>query len=254
MFVSERLARPGVIAAMLALSALAWLWLYPIHTAPRVGALFIAPPMNAMPWSVGKALFMFAMWSVMMAGMMIPSAIPMTVAVERMARGRGARHATAVATAFVLAYIVVWTAFSIGATAAQFAAEHAGLMSMTMASASAWLSGLVLIGAGLFQFTPLKRACLSRCRSPMGFLLTEWRPGIRGNFITGLRHGVYCVGCCWGLMASLFVFGTMNLVAAASLAVLVLAEKVFPGGLWIARLSGIGFIAVGGAVLLKSLG
>ncbi len=141
--------------------------------------------------------------------------------------------------------MVVWTGFSAIATAAQWAADRLSLLSTMMASANPWLSGLVLIAAGLFQFGPLKHACLRRCRTPMGFILTEWRPGTGGVFVTGLRHGVYCVGCCWALMALFFVFGTMNLVAAAGLAALVFAEKALPGGTVIARIFGIGFAAAG---------
>jgi predicted metal-binding membrane protein len=149
--------------------------------------------------------------------------------------------------------VVVWTGFSAIVTAAQWAADRSGLLSAMMASANPWLSGVVLVVAGVFQFSPLKRACLSRCRSPMAFLLAEWRPGPTGAFVTGLRHGAYCVGCCWVLMALFFVFGTMNLVAAAGLAALVLAEKMLPGGAIIGRVFGIGFIAAGAWVLLRSL-
>ena len=111
-------------------------------------------------------------------------------------------------------------------------------MSNMMASTDPWFSGLLPVAAGLFQFSALKHACLSRCRSPMGFLLTEWRPGLHGTFFTGLKHGGYCVGCCWALMALLFVFGTMNLIAAAALTGLVLVEKVLPRGPLIARIAG----------------
>jgi predicted metal-binding membrane protein len=248
-----RATRLALGATLLALSALAWGWLYPMHMAPMAGVLVDYPPIEAMPWSASKALFLFAMWAVMMAGMMIPSAMPMALAVERIGRGRGDGGGLAGTAAFVLAYVVVWTGFSAIATAAQWAADRHGLLSAMMASANPFLSGGVLIAAGLFQFTPLKHACLNRCRSPMGFLLTEWRPGPGGAFVTGLRHGAFCVGCCWVLMALLLVFGSMNLLAAAGLAALVFAEKALPGGPVIARVFGLGCAAAGGWVLLRAL-
>lgn len=246
----KRATRVALVAALLALSALAWAWVYPMHMAPTHGILLDGPPVEGAPWAVPKALFLFAMWSAMMAGMMLPSATPMALAVERIARDRGDRSGLAAAAAFVFAYLVVWTGFSAIATAAQWAADRSGLLSAMMASANPWLSAVVLIVAGVFQFTPLKHACLSRCRSPMGFLLSEWRPGPAGAFVTGLRHGLYCVGCCWVLMALFFVFGTMNLVAAAGLAALVLAEKVLPRGAMIGRVFGAGLVVAGGVELL----
>ena len=120
----------------------------------------------------------------------------------------------------------------------QWLATRTELMSNMMASTDPWFSGLLLIAAGVYQFSTLKHACLSHCRSPLGFLLTEWRPGLCGTFFTGLKHGGYCVGCCWALMALLFVFGTMNLIAAAALTGLVLIEKVLPRGPLIARFAG----------------
>jgi predicted metal-binding membrane protein len=248
---ADRAARGLVVAALAALTVLAWHWLLPMHMAP-LSLTTVGPPVLYPAWTAQTAWLMFAMWSVMMAGMMIPTAVPMGLAVERMARNRRDGPPLLAAMLFVLAYVVIWTGFSASATAGQWAVERLGLMSDMMASASAWLSGLVLIGAGLFQFSPLKHACLARCRSPIGFLLTEWRPGPRGVFFTGLRHGVYCLGCCWALMALLFVFGTMNLVAAAGLAGLVLAEKALPAGPLIARSAGAVFAAWGFWMLVHS--
>ncbi len=248
----ERAARVLVFAALAVLTGLAWAWLSPMNMVPT-GVLSRAPPAFPAPWTGSMALFMFVMWSVMMAGMMIPSAAPMVFAVERMARQRRDGRPLAVTAAFVLAYVVVWTAFSAVATAAQWALERAGLMSNTMASANVWLTGLVLVAAGLYQFSALKYACLTRCRTPMGFLLTEWRPGVRGVFVTGLRHGAHCVGCCWALMALLFVFGTMNLAAAAGLAALVLAEKALPGVPVIARVIGVALAGWGLWILIRAV-
>ena len=245
---ASRAARFALLASLVALTVAGWVWLWPMH---RVPAAYPDPSAAmAMAWTPSHAALMLVMWSVMMAAMMLPTALPMLLAVERMAGGRPGLAPFAVAAAFVLGYVVVWTGFSALATAAQWALDRAGLMTMAMATADRGLSAAVLLVAGAFQLTPLKSACLARCRSPMGFLLTEWRPGVGGSFVTGLRHGLYCTGCCCALMLLLFVFGTMNLVAALALATLVLAEKALPAGVWIGRAAGIGFLAWGGLLLV----
>jgi predicted metal-binding membrane protein len=249
--VANRAARGVIVALLCAVTALAWVWLYPMHMAPTASYFVDRPAASAMPWSAARWAFLLIMWSVMMAAMMLPTALGMILAVDRMARARSERRASLIVASFVLAYIAVWTGFSAIATLAQWFAERASLMSPMMASASAWMSGAVLIGAGLFQFSPQKHACLARCRSPLGFLLTERRSGIGGAFVTGLRHGLFCLGCCWALMALMFVFGTMNLAAAAALAAVVLAEKALPGGVAIGRLVGVALVAAGIAVLAR---
>lgn len=234
---SGRAVRAVLLVALAALTTAAWLWLLPMHMAP-MSVLGVGMPVDPMPWGGSIALFMFVMWSVMMAGMMIPSALPMILVHDRVARAQADAHPLLATLAFVAAYLVVWIGFSAVATLGQWLLERARLMSAMMASANAFLSGALLIAAGLFQWSPLKHACLTKCRSPMSFILNEWRPGVGGAFLSGVRHGVYCAGCCWALMALLFVFGTMNLVAAAALAILVLAEKALPWGERIARGAG----------------
>jgi predicted metal-binding membrane protein len=248
---ADLLVRVATVALLVVLTALGWLWLYPMNMMPAQGIVVDGPPQPAMPWSPSKWIFLLVMWSVMMAAMMLPTAVGMILAVERMARSRGNAHQWLVTGAFTFAYVVVWSAFAGLATLAQWAAEQASLMSPMMASASIWMSGLVLVGAGLFQFSPLKHACLTRCRSPMGFLIAERRRGIGGAFVMGLRHGVFCVGCCWALMALFFVFGTMNLVVALALTALVLAEKMLPGGAIVARIAGGALVVTGLATLVQ---
>ncbi len=250
---SGRFARALMFVALAALTAAAWVWLLPMHMAP-MGSFPDGPPADPMPWSGGTAMFLFVMWSVMMAGMMIPSAVPMVLVHDRVARGNADTHALLATIAFTVAYVVVWIGFSAAATGAQWLLERVRLMSDMMASANAVLSGALLIAAGLFQWSPLKHVCLSKCRSPMSFILNEWRPGVRGAFVTGVRHGVYCLGCCWALMALLFVFGTMNLVAAAALAILVLAEKALPWGVAIARAAGVALTVWGVWIVARALG
>jgi len=249
---SGRAARVLVLLALAALTVAAWVWLLPMHMAP-MSILPVGQPADPMPWSGGTAMFLFVMWSVMMAGMMIPSALPMVLVHDRIVRGHADAHPLVATIAFVAAYLVVWIGFSAAATAAQWLLERVRLMSDMMASADALLSGALLIAAGLFQWSPLKHACLSTCRSPISFMLNEWRPGVRGAFVTGIRHGVYCLGCCWALMALLFVFGTMNLAAAAALAVLVLAEKALPWGAAIARGAGALLAAWGAWIIFSAL-
>jgi len=181
--------------------------------------------------------------SVMMVAMMVPPASPMILLFARVNRQRREGENPAIPTAlFLAAYLVVWSGFSAVATLAQWGLHSAALLSPMMVSTSPILGGLLLVGAGVFQWTSLKRACLVRCRSPLAFLLAEWRDGPRGAFLMGLRHGVYCLGCCWILMALLFVAGVMNLLWVATLAVFVLVEKVLPRGDLAGRLGGAALI------------
>jgi predicted metal-binding membrane protein len=152
---------------------------------------------------------------------------------------------------FLAGYLIVWLAFSVAATALQWTLEQWSLVSaMSMWSASAYLSAAVLLAAGFYQWTPLKDVCLRHCRAPGSFLSRHWKPGARGAFQIGLRHGTYCVGCCWTLMALLFVGGVMNPVWIAAIAILVLLEKTMPGDRLLSRLSGLAFIVWGVATLL----
>lgn len=205
-------------------------------------------------WTASYWLIMLLMWWIMMIAMMVPSAAPMILLFARVHRHhqkQGQGDASTVPTAaFVGGYLLAWLAFSLAATALQWLLEGAGLLhSMLMWSTSATLSGLFLLAAGIYQLSPLKGACLSHCRSPVDFLTRHWRPGQWGAARMGLDHGLYCVGCCWFLMALLFVGGIMNLVWIAGLAIFVLLEKLAPAGQWVARASGI-LMIIGGAYLL----
>jgi len=152
---------------------------------------------------------------------------------------------------FLLGYAVVWTAYAAAAALAQWRLHEAGFLSAAMASTSARLGGALLLVAGVFQWTPLKQACLAQCRSPLSFVMTEWRDGRAGAFVMGMRHGAYCVACCWALMALLFVAGVMNLLWVAGLAVFVLAERVLPGGLVVGRIAGALLLVAGVVVLVR---
>jgi predicted metal-binding membrane protein len=179
--------------------------------------------------------------------MMLPWALPMILTFVHLASRSGE---PARAHGFVAAYLAVWFGFSAGATAAQWAFQAIGWVDPMIVSRSPWLTGVLLLIAGIYQFSPLKRTCLSRCRTPMGFLLGEWRPGARGAFVMGLRHGLFCLGCCWALMALLFVGGVMNLAWIAALSVAVALEKLLPRGDRVASVLGLLLIGIGCLKLL----
>jgi predicted metal-binding membrane protein len=147
---------------------------------------------------------------------------------------------------FLAGYLVLWTAFSFAATLAQWGLHCLALISPKMAGTSPVLGGLLLVTAGIYQWTPLKRACLKHCRTPLQFFLTCWQDGTAGAFLMGLRHGIYCLGCCWLLMAILFAVDVMNLVWIAALNVLVLVEKIIPRGFWLAKAAGLFLMVWGG--------
>ncbi|MCL0054529.1 DUF2182 domain-containing protein [Dehalococcoidia bacterium] len=212
-----------------------------------------AATVRIMPWNATEWVSMFIMWSVMMVGMMIPSASPMILLFSKVNRQRQDENQPYVRTSiFVIGYVIVWTFFSVVATFANFVLHTNALLSGMMGqSESAILGGCLLVAAGIFQWTPWKNACLNQCRTPMGFLMTEWRDGGIGALKMGLRHGLYCTACCWLIMLLIFVLGVMNLVWIAALSIFVLLEKVVPKGLWIGRASGVGLVIWGVLLLLN---
>jgi len=235
-----------VLGSIAAVTALAWLYLVVI-----AGMTSMADMARLRPWTGAEAVMMFIMWAVMMVGMMLPSATPMVLLYARVCR-KSLDMAAPDTGAFVMGYVAVWTLFSAAATALQWGLEQAALLSPTMTSASPFFAGMVLVLAGLYQWTPAKQACLSRCRSPVEFLSTHWRPGAGGAFAMGLRHGAFCVGCCWALMALLFVGGVMNLLWVALITVFVLLEKVVPFGHGVGKTAGALLALAGLAVIVAA--
>jgi len=209
-------------------------------------------PMGTL-WGGKNILLTILMWAVMMVAMMVPSATPMVLTYDGLNRRHYGDKIRYLATVvFLFGYLTVWIAFSVGATFFQFGFQAIALVNSVTLSASPPLGGILLILAGVYQFTPLKDVCLSNCRTPLGFLLTEWREGKRGALIMGLWHGLYCLGCCWPLMLLLFVIGVMNLLWVAFIAGIVLVEKAIPEGRWVSRV--IGMLTIGwGAWLLTHL-
>lgn len=212
-------------------------------------AAMASPKMQ--PWTPRDLALVFAMWAIMMVAMMTPAATPMILLFATIHRKRRERAAPYVPTAvFLLGYLLVWTLFSAGATLAQWGLHAAALLTPAMAVGSALAGGAILVAAGLYQWLPLKDACLNRCRTPLDFLLAEWREGLHGAVAMGMRHGVFCLGCCGLLMAILFVAGVMNLFWVAGIAAFVLLEKTVPAGRWVGRLAGLALLAWGLRVCL----
>jgi predicted metal-binding membrane protein len=214
----------------------------------------IMAPTNA-PWGAIEFAFVFVMWAVMMIGMMAPSAAPMILMYARLGRQGKVQGRPLVATGwFAAGYFLVWIGFSLAATVFQWMIERAALLDSQMASSSSVLGGIVLIAAGAYQWSPFKDVCLAQCQSPLGFLIRNggFRGDVPGCLRLGLRHGAYCVGCCWVLMALLFVGGVMNVLWIALLALLILLEKISPFGGWIARGAGAACVAAGAWMLVTS--
>ena len=240
------LKRDRVIVAVMIACAAGIAWGYTLYEARRMnltgvcacfGMKMGGPDLAS--WSAGSLLPLFLMWAVMMMAMMLPSAAPMLLTFAVVARNRRCADRPYVpVTVFAAGYLTIWCVFSILAAAGQWLLHRAALLSPGMASSSAFLAGLLLLAAGLFQFTPLKRSCLTRCRAPLDFIMTRWREGWRGAFGMGIEHGAFCAGCCWALMTLLFVLGVMNLLWIAVLTIVVALEKMLPRAKWLSAASG----------------
>jgi predicted metal-binding membrane protein len=232
-----RRERAVTLAGLSLLVVLAWIWFVRLG---REMTAMVDMGMATDPWTARDAVLAAVMWAVMMVAMMLPAAAPMILMFTGLnRRRREAGQPPHVATPlFVLGYLVVWSAFSVAAAAAQWALQRAALLSDDAMSAGPLVAAALLVAAAIYQVTPLKYACLARCRSPLGFLMTEWRDGRTGALVMGVRHGVFCLGCCWALMALLFVGGVMNLAWVAALTVFVLIEKVVPAGRIVPWVSG----------------
>jgi predicted metal-binding membrane protein len=231
--------RVVVLSSLLGITALAWLV-----------TLSLAAGMDTM--MPADLMLTAASWVVMMVAMMTPTVLPTLLLYTNILRSRAqqpgpyrdlgpvgaAREPFALASLFLLGYLIIWSGFSVTAALAQTGLHDA-------LSGAALITAIVLVSAGVFQFTPVKHTCLSRCRSPQGFFMTEWREGARGALVMGMKNGLFCLVCCWLLMAILFVAGAMNMVWMVGIAILVLAEKAAPFGEWTSRAAGVALISVG---------
>ena len=198
-------------------------------------------------WSLQEAMLVWVMWAVMMGAMMLPSAVPMILVHRRVSARKERRdHSFSINWWFIAAYLAVWSIFSLAATTMQWGLQSAGAISSIVALHDVRFGGGVLIVTGLIQLTPFKQTCLTKCRTPISFLLTEWRPGRIGAIVMGAQHGAYCVGCCWALMMLLFVFGVMSLTAIVVLSTVVAVEKLLPYGHILGKIGG--YILIFGGV------
>lgn len=223
-------------------------WAYLIFRGAEMrGMAGMSMPEDA-AWSLEYAASMFVMWTVMMVAMMLPSALPLLFVYRRLGAARGTPAAAVVLLA--AGYLATWMAFAVLATLVQGYLHERALLSPATATTSRVLAGTLLIAAGVYQWTPAKDACLGRCASPLQFLTTHWQGGSAGAWRMGVVHGASCVGCCWLLMALLFVGGVMSLVWIVGIAAYILVEKMLPPNHWRTRGSGLGLIAAGIAIVL----
>ncbi|HET7848309.1 MAG TPA: DUF2182 domain-containing protein [Pseudolabrys sp.] len=268
--------RAIVAAALAVLTALAWVYIVLLANSMAAGGMSMGDmPMSNMPmgdssgmnmggvlapafkpWTAVEFTTTFAMWTVMMVGMMTPSAAPMILIYARVGRQAALQGKPFAATGFFAGgYLLAWSLFSLVATGGQWALDRAALLTPMMATTSGVLGGLVLIAAGLFQWSPVKDVCLKHCRAPLSFIQHHggFRRDAAGSLALGFRHGTYCVGCCWALMAALFVGGVMNIVWIAGLAIFVLLEKVIPAGRIVSRAAGAALIVWGVWLMASAL-
>ncbi len=218
-----------ILLSLLAVIFFAWLYLFHQHwqmTSLPMSAMWM-PPSDIYAWKIIDFTLVYLMWAVMMAAMMLPTAIPMFLVYNKICRLRNSTYLMMIVS-FILAYLLVWFIFSILLTLCQWQMHGLKFLSPMMNNQNVNLAAAIFFLAGFYQFTPLKNTFLQYCRTPMGFLLTEWRAGVSGSFYMGLKHGMVCLGCCWAQMLIMFAVGVMNLLGMAIITCLVMLEKLAP--------------------------
>lgn len=243
--------RSALVVLLVVVPAVSWAWIVAMARdmyGPMTGA---SRWMMTATWDMPHLLLLWAMWAVMMTGMMLPSAAPLILVYGSAVRRRQSDTAARLVYALAAGYVTVWTLFSVLATALQRALERWLVMSPMMEMTSPRVGGALLVVAGVYQLTPLKQACLRACQSPLGFLLNRWREGAAGAFRTGVDHGLYCLGCCWALMLLLFVGGVMNLAVILALTAFVAFEKLGLFGRHGGSISGILLVIAGAVMALR---
>ncbi len=242
-------AAVGVL--MLLVVAGCWWWIVAMARdmyGPMTGA---SAWMMTPRWDGPHLALLWAMWAVMMMGMMLPSAAPLILLAGGAARQHDEPARARQAYLLGLGYVVTWGLFSIAATALQWGLARLLVLTPMMEASSRVVAAVLLTAAGVYQWTPFKRACLITCQSPLGFLMRRWRSGSWGAFRMGVEHGSYCVGCCWALMLLLFAGGVMNLTVIAALTAFVAIEKLGPSGVLTARVGGVLLVAAGAWMLVS---
>jgi predicted metal-binding membrane protein len=212
----------GLIGGLLALAAIAWLL-----TGRTMEGMDMGPGTD-----LGSVSFYVSAWVVMMAAMMFPSISPMVRTYALVQRSRYARRGlgkpVSAIAAFVTGYLLIWTAFGLAAYATFNLGRSLDIRALSWDQGGSYLAGGVIFAAAVYQLTPFKDACLSRCRSPLDFLTERWRDGVGGALLLGLEHGAWCVGCCWAMMAALFALGVMSIAWMVFIAAVIAAEKLLP--------------------------
>jgi predicted metal-binding membrane protein len=238
-----------VMGGLLAVTVASWWWILSMSVdmyGPMTGTSAWAMTTT---WDLPHLLLLVAMWVVMMTAMMLPGAVPMVMLYAAVVRRSDAAALARRTYALAAGYLLMWSVFSVVAAGGQRVLSEWAIVSPMMSLADPRAGGVVLILVGIYQFTPLKRNCLDVCRSPLMLMTSYWRPGVRGAFVLGVRHGVFCLGCCWALMLLLFVGGVMNAWVIAGVTLFVLLEKVMPAGRTTSYLGG-GVLGAIGAWLL----
>lgn len=245
----------SVLPALLTVIFLAWGYLFYQHwqmNAQPMADMWM-PPAEIFAWSYLDFSLVFVMWAIMMAAMMLPSAIPMILAAARVYQQRKTKYYQ-LTFIFTLAYLCVWFFFSVLLTLLQWQMHGLAWLSPMMENRNPLLAAGILILAGIYQFLPIKNVCLRHCRTPMSFLLNEWQEGHLGAFIMGLKHGTTCLGCCWAQMLIMFAVGVMNLLGMALITLIVLFEKLVPiDPKYVSRIGGVAFVLWGIYFLLPSV-
>jgi predicted metal-binding membrane protein len=240
-----RFDRAPAVVLLIVLPLVSWMWIVVMACdmyGPMTGT---SAWMMTAVWDARHLALLWAMWAVMMVGMMLPSASPLLLLYGGLARGSATEASSASRQIYALAagYVVVWTLFSLGATVLQRLLAKLLMVSSMMEVTNPLVGATLLVIAGVYQLTPMKQACLRTCQSPLGFLMSRWRAGWAGAFRMGLEHGALCVGCCWALMLVLFAGGVMNLAVIAALTAFVAFEKLTRFGAQGAQISGVLLIA-----------
>ena len=231
--------RHTLVVVLVVVPLICWIWVLAMARDMYGSMSGASAWMMTVQWDAPRLILLWAMWGAMMAGMMLPTAAPMVLLYARTLRNRSdPRRVSARIYALAAGYTVVWLFFSVIATGLQRLLARLLVLTPMMEPSSPRVAAVVLVIAGLYQFTPAKYACLQTCRSPIAFFSASWREGVGGAFRMGASHGLYCLGCCWALMLLLFAGGVMNLVIILALTVWVAIEKIAPFGQQSARVSG----------------
>jgi predicted metal-binding membrane protein len=241
-----------IVGGLVLVTALCWAWIAPMAVDMYGAMTGPSAWMMTTNWDAAHILLLWAMWAVMMAGMMLPSASPMLLIYAQAVRRKSdAPGLVSRVYAMAAGYLIVWAAFSVAATGLQRLLSEWLLLTPMMEMVRPAAIASVLALAGLYQLTPIKRICLRWCRSPLAFVMQRWRNGTAGALRMGIEHGVYCLGCCWALMLLLFAGGVMNIYVIVALTLLVLIEKVAAFGEWSSRVSGVALLALAAWTMVR---